>query len=72
MSVTSVPFIILSTMLCLEWIAEKWEKAAEIALYALLFLALALFIAFFPYASGIEVSQKWMEMMKWFPNWLWY
>ena len=69
---TSVPFIILSTMLCLEWIAEKWEKAAEIALYALLFLALALFIAFFPYASGIEVSQTWMEMMKWFPRWLWY
>ena len=69
---TSVPFIILSTMLCLEWISEKWEKAAKIALYVLLGLALILFIAFFPYASGIEVSQKWMDMMKWFPRWLWY
>ena len=38
----------------------------------LLTAALALFIAFFPYASGLMVSQKWLDVMKWFPNWLWY
>ncbi len=31
-----------------------------------------LFVLFFPYASGIVVPVKWLEMMKWFPSWLWY
>ncbi|MBE5783499.1 MAG: phospholipid carrier-dependent glycosyltransferase [Clostridiales bacterium] len=68
----SVPFIILCTALSLEWMSEKWEKAARIVLYALLGLSALLFIAFFPYASGVSVSQSWMDAMKWFPRWLWY
>ena len=31
-----------------------------------------LFVLFFPYASGIDVPIKWLDMMKWFPSWLWY
>ena len=69
---TAVPFIILCTVFCLDLWAEKREKAARIALIVLLTAALALFIAFFPYASGLMVSQKWLDVMKWFPNWLWY
>ena len=68
----SVPFIILCTLLSLEWLSGKREKAAKIALFALLLIAALLFIAFFPYASGVAVSQKWMDAMKWFPRWLWY
>lgn len=34
--------------------------------------ALFLFIAFFPYASGVTVSREWLEKMRWFTNWLWY
>ena len=68
----SVPFIILCTLMCLDWLGEKWEKAAKITLIVLLAIAGVLFIAFFPYASGVEVPQQWLEMMKWFPNWLWY
>ena len=68
----SVPFIILCTALCLDRLSEKWEKAARIALIVLLIIAAALFIAFFPYASGVNAPQAWMDKMKWFPRWLWY
>ncbi|MBO2515802.1 MAG: hypothetical protein CW338_00805 [Clostridiales bacterium] len=41
-------------------------------LIAYIVLCLVMFIAFFPYASGIEVSTGWLEGMRWFDNWLWY
>ena len=67
-----VPFIILCTVFCLDLLAEKRRKAARILLWTLVGLAAVLFIVFFPYASGIETSQRWMDAVKWFPNWLWY
>ncbi|MBR1584173.1 MAG: glycosyltransferase family 39 protein [Clostridia bacterium] len=68
----SVPFIILCAELCLDWIGERWEKAARIAVIAWIALSAVLFIAFFPYASGVTVSRGWLEAMRWFPRWLWY
>ncbi len=68
----SVPFIILCTGLCLDKLHEKKPKLALIAGMVLLIIALLLFIGFFPYASGICVSQKWLDAMKWFPGWIWY
>ena len=35
-------------------------------------IALALFIAFFPYASGVTASTKWLSAMQWFKGWLYY
>ena len=35
-------------------------------------LAGVLFIAFFPYISGITASKAWLDAMKWFPGWLYY
>ena len=68
----SVPFIILCNMYALSWLEERRAKAARIILWAEAGLALALFIAFFPYISGITASKAWMDAMKWFPSWLWY
>ena len=34
--------------------------------------AVVLFIAFYPYASGLEVSRDWLAQMNWFKNWMWY
>ena len=68
----SVPFIILSAVFFICRVAEKRKKAAVIALSALLALALILFIAFFPYISGVTASRSWLEAMRWFPNWLFY
>ncbi len=68
----SVPFIILCTGLCLDKLSEKKQKAALIIGLLLLIAALSLFIAFFPYASGMPALRTWLEGMKWFPGWLWY
>lgn len=48
------------------------EKLAFCLMIGLLLAAFVLFIFFFPYASGITVSQEWMDAAKWFKNWLWY
>ena len=50
------------------------RKADRLIVLGLLLLAaaLALFIAFFPYASGLPVSTEWLDSMKWFPGWIWY
>ena len=67
-----VPFIILCTMLCLDRLEETYRKTARIVGLVLLILAAALFVFFFPYASGISTKQSWMDACKWFRNWLWY
>ena len=53
-------------------IARLRPMAFPMILIAYITVCLVLFIAFFPYASGIEVSKKWLEGMRWFDNWLWY
>jgi dolichyl-phosphate-mannose-protein mannosyltransferase len=69
---TAVPFIIVAAMLCYEYWSEKHTKWARIGLYAYFIIALGIFIAFFPYASGATVSIKWLESMRWFKNWIYY
>ena len=52
---------------------ERRNRALSHALTAVLALAaVALFIAFYPYASGLEVSREWLARMNWFKNWMWY
>lgn len=68
----SVPFIILCALLCLDHLSERHERLARHAVAVLIAAAAVLFIAFFPYASGITVPTAWLDAMKWFPNWLYY
>ncbi len=76
----SVPFIILCIMLCLEYLGqcggERFGKVMRITslvlFYGLMAAALVLFIAFFPYISGITVSTNWLHMMQWFQGWIYY
>ena len=63
---------------------RKWQEMAEqtvtlrlqyiaVVLTVLILLAaLALFIAFFPYASGVMTSMRWLRAMQWFSGWLYY
>ena len=90
---TSVPFIILCTVLCFDLLQDMTDSrfalkadsdgsrnAKQKVLHYLpsgilvLFLlaAAALFIAFFPYASGQTASYGWLEAMKWFDRWIYY
>ncbi len=63
----SVPFIILCTVVCFQWLMDKRKKNAPI-LWALVVVSAILFIAFYPYASGVVTSTAWLDAMKWFPG----
>ena len=90
---TSVPFIILCTVLCFDLLQDMAERrfilkegtsGAQTAmqkvlhylpsalLIVFLLASLALFIAFFPYASGQTASYGRLEAMKWFDRWIYY
>lgn len=50
----------------------SWQKWPLILTCAYLAAALALFIAFFPYASGVTASFRWLRAMQWFNGWIYY
>ena len=82
----AVPFIILATVLCLDLLSDRLAKPVTlpgdktlqlrfvpVALAILLMAAaLALFIAFFPYISGITASRSWLQAMQWFRGWIYF
>lgn len=72
----SVPFIILATAWSLGWIGKKNRLLMYILMGVYLLLALAFFIMFYPYASGLQTPVEWLDAMKWFPSglfrWLGY
>ena len=68
----SVPFIILATAQGLRYIERHRPKLAKALIAVLCVTALALFIAFYPLASGIEVPRAWCDAVSWFDNWMWY
>ncbi len=47
-------------------------SVAAILLILYLCLAFVLFIAFFPYASGVWANTGWLRSMQWFSGWLYY
>lgn len=68
----SVPFIILCTAQCMLWGFRGNKKLGYAVGGGLLIVALALFIGFYPYASGAPMSTEWAEAMQWFKGWLYY
>ena len=67
----SVPFIILGLSVLLYRVEEEHAWAVWVR-RGLLAAALVLFIAFYPLASGHEVSRTWLEHLNFFPGWIWY
>jgi Gpi18-like mannosyltransferase len=64
----SVPFIILCTVVCFAWLKDKWKKVYVPLLWTLVAVSAILFIAFYPYASGVVTPTAWLDVMKWFPK----
>lgn len=70
----SVPFIILATswlFYVLEHRFPQWKKGINALLVLLLLLSFGLFIAFYPYGTGILTPVGWLDAMKWFKG-IWY
>lgn len=68
----SVPFIILATAQALRYLERKNARLAHGLMLALSVAAIALFVAFYPLASGMEVPRAWCDAMNWFDGWMWY
>ena len=68
----SVPFIILMTVLMVDYLHKMHPKAAKITAIALMVTAGLMFVALFPYISGVRVSTAWLEAMRWPSKWLTY
>ena len=49
-------------------VRKKAERKALILMVVYLVIVAALFIAFFPYASGLTVPTGWLDAMNWFGN----
>lgn len=68
----SVPFIILATAQALRYLERKNARLTHGLMLALSVAAIALFIAFYPLASGVEAPRAWCDAMNWFDGWMWY
>ena len=65
----SVPFIILCTVLMLDWLRKRSEAGFKWTSIVLLAAALVLFIMFYPLESGMPVSRSYAQYLRWFK---WY
>lgn len=68
----SVPWIIIATALGLKYLARHRRRLAYALAAVLSVAAIALFIGFYPLASGVEVPRAWCDAMNWFKGWMWY
>ncbi|MDO5376957.1 MAG: phospholipid carrier-dependent glycosyltransferase, partial [Clostridia bacterium] len=62
----SVPFIILATVQALRYIERRHARLSHALCAVLAVAAIALFITFYPLASGLEVPRAWCDAMNWF------
>ena len=65
----SVPFIIIASVLMLNFIRSRSENAFKVTSTVLLCAALVLFIMFYPLESGMPVARTYAQCLRWFK---WY
>ncbi len=63
-----VPFLILISVYALRHMAENYTRGKKI-LYTYVYLAVLLFIAFYPTNTGMVVSRVWLNLIRWYPTW---
>ncbi|MBE5793578.1 MAG: phospholipid carrier-dependent glycosyltransferase [Clostridiales bacterium] len=64
----SVPFIILATAWVLSLLARNNQKQMRLLIGIYLVIALGFFVLYYPYASGMLTSTKWLDAGKWLPQ----
>ncbi|MBQ3574989.1 MAG: dolichyl-phosphate-mannose--protein mannosyltransferase, partial [Clostridia bacterium] len=65
----SVPFIILCTVLVLDWMKQHDRQTARWTSILLVAAALLLFAAFYPLESGVTAPKAYAQYLRWFK---WY
>ena len=65
----SVPFIIIASVLMLDWLRSRSHRAFNAASVVLLTAAFVLFVMFYPLESGMPVARSYAQCLRWFK---WY
>ena len=65
---TSVPFMILMIVYCIDYFMEK-KRFSKPMLFVYLGLVFVLFVLFYPALSGMPVSENYIKALRWFPSW---
>lgn len=60
----SVPFLCMAGAFVLNLLTERYPRTGRIVTVILLAVCAGLFVALYPYASGITVSEEWLDAMK--------
>lgn len=63
----SVPFLILGITLMFHYLTLKWPDAGRRICIVYLSLCLVWFILLFPYASGLNTPNRWMDFIRDYP-----
>lgn len=64
-----VPFILLSIVYMFRFAEERMPRLVKLR-HAYLAAAAALFVLFYPALSGMQVPVWYINMLRWFPSWL--
>ncbi len=64
----SLPFVILILVYVIQK-KEEANKKFKYVTYGILILTAALFVVFYPAISGMPVSEKYIEYLRWLPSW---
>ena len=67
----SLPFLMTAICLCFNMKERKYEKTCIIIATVYMFAAAVFFILLFPYASGMNVSDAWLDIGRHFAR-IWY
>ena len=67
----SLPFLMTAICLCFDWKKRRSEKLAIIIASVFIGLAAVFFILLFPYASGMNVPDAWLDIGRYFAR-VWY
>lgn len=62
----TTPFLMLSVTVMLHELSQRYPKAGKIILWSFLLVCLGMFVAYFPYASGVLTPTWWLDFMKQF------
>ncbi|MCL1796383.1 MAG: phospholipid carrier-dependent glycosyltransferase, partial [Clostridia bacterium] len=64
----SLPFVMLSIVYALERFGIKNRRAELSVMFGYLAIVAAMFVGFYPIATGSEVSRRWMDAVNWLKN----
>ncbi|MCL2741363.1 MAG: hypothetical protein FWE70_04540, partial [Oscillospiraceae bacterium] len=60
----SVPFVIMCTVYCAKRAVDRYGRAGKAAAFALVAVAAALFVLYYPVISGMEAGRGYLDALK--------